>query len=65
MLQGCANKLASLARVLPGADVAQQVERVPQLLGVSSAAAVQVLVTLVSALPGAYVVCAVCVFVLS
>jgi hypothetical protein len=51
-LQLLSQKLASLSRVLPAADVARLVARTPQLLLVPSSTAVQILVDLVAALPG-------------
>lgn len=52
-LQLLSQKLSSLGRVLPGVDVVRLVVRTPPLLMVSSSTAVQILVDLVNALPGA------------
>jgi hypothetical protein len=51
-LQLLSQKLSSLSRVLPAADVPRLVARTPKLLLVPSSTAVQILVDLVAALPG-------------
>jgi hypothetical protein len=52
VLQLLSQKLSSLSRVLPAADVPRLIARTPQLLLVPSSTAVQILVDLVAALPG-------------